>query len=256
VHSVERADNDNAGSDFEKQWRRRFEQFAALRDDDAGIAGWSSSGLEVRFRFFTSLWQGGQSGGLYIDVGCGAGTYSRWLADAGLRVIGVDYSHHALLKAQQRCSNAIAFCAADAAHLPLPNQSVDGVLCFGLLQAVWDSKPAIDEMARIIKPGGQLWIDALNASGLWAFVDTSVRRLRGRPLHLRYEYSRRLMSELRAAGFSDVSRHWLPIMPNSMKRLQTLSESRPFRSVLNSVPAVGALLSHSFVIRGVRGRKQ
>ena len=41
---------DNDGPSFESKWRERFEEFAELRDDDAGIAGWSPSGLETRFR--------------------------------------------------------------------------------------------------------------------------------------------------------------------------------------------------------------
>ena len=43
---------------FEQEWRSRFIEFADLRDDDAGIAGWSTTGLDARFRFFRSLWRG------------------------------------------------------------------------------------------------------------------------------------------------------------------------------------------------------
>ena len=57
--------------DFEDAWRRRFEEFATLRDDDAGIAGWSVSGLDVRFRHFVRAWQGSHLGKTWLDAGCG-----------------------------------------------------------------------------------------------------------------------------------------------------------------------------------------
>jgi ubiquinone/menaquinone biosynthesis C-methylase UbiE len=249
--------NDNSRRrDFEKKWQDRFAEFASLRDDDAGIAGWSSSGLETRFRFFTSLWRGAKAGALYLDAGCGAGTYSRWLADEGLSVIGVDYSHPALAKAKQREATRIAYCAADASRLPFPDNSVDGVLCFGVLQAVWDSEPFVLEMARVLKPGGELWIDALNVRGLRAIWDLTGRRMRGKPMHLRYESSRKLMMTLRNAGFGNLSRHWLPIMPGRLRQLQAVCESKAMQSALDAIPFFGALASHSFVVRGMLKEKR
>ena len=227
-------------------------EFASLRDDDAGIAGWSDWGLQTRFRCFTRLWRGAEPGALYLDAGCGAGTYTRWLAEQGLEVIGADYSHPALLKAAQRGATRIAYCAADTSNLPLADATLDGVLCFGVLQAVWSAQPFVTELARVIKPGGELWIDALNAHALHAMWDMNERRLRGRPMHLRYESPRKLMTILRDAGFGDISRHWLPIMPSRLRRVQPLFESRAVRVAMNTVPGLGALTSHSFVIRAVR----
>src|SRR6266446_2035492 len=111
---------------FEEEWRERFEEFATLREDDAGIAGWSLSGLETRFRFFRRLWHGAAPGSSYLDVGCGAGTYTRWLAEQGLQVIGLDYSQPTLKKARQRISPEIPLCAGDATRLPFADASFDG----------------------------------------------------------------------------------------------------------------------------------
>ena len=129
---------------------------------------------------------------------------------------------------------------------------MDGALCFGVLQAVWNSGPFVTELARVVKPGGEIWIDALNASGLRAAWDLTERRLRGRPMHLRYESPRLLMTALRRAGFSNLSRHWLIIVPSRFQQLQNMCESKLVQSGLRVVPFVGAAISHSFVIRGVR----
>jgi ubiquinone/menaquinone biosynthesis C-methylase UbiE len=247
--------NDPRQRNFEKRWQTRFAEFATLRDDDAGIAGWSHSGLQTRFRFFRSLWRGAKAGATYLDVGCGAGTYSRWLANAGLRVIGVDYSHPTLTKAKQREPGRITYCAADASRLPFADASMDGVLCFGVLQAVWDSEPFVLELARVLKPGGELWIDALNASGLRAMWDLTGRRIRGKPMHLRYESSRVLMTSLRRAGFGNLSRHWLMILPARFQQFQAVAESKLAQSAVGGIPLLGAIASHSFVVRALRERQ-
>lgn len=243
-----------ARASFEKAWRARFLEFARLRDDDAGIAGWSTTGLETRFRFFANLWKGGRRGASYLDVGCGAGTYSRWLADQEIDVIGVDYSLIALVKAKERLDTRVELCAADAGQLPFRSQSVDGALCFGVLQAVYDSERVVRELARVVRPGGDVWIDALNGTSPAASWKLFRRRLKGKPMHLRYESSRALLELMREAGFEQLTRHWLIILPGKAYRLHALVESAPMNWLLRFVPGFGALASHSFLIRGVKAR--
>jgi len=235
------------GSSFEAKWRERFEEFAELRDDDAGIAGWSPSGLETRFRFFTRRWSDPPAAGLWLDIGCGAGTYSRWLHERGLRVVGLDYSQPTLLKARARIPGEIALVAGDAMRLPFADRTFDGALCFGVLQAVSDSAPVVREIARVLMPGALLWIDALNRDGMAARLTELRRTLRGKQRHLRYESAHVLEGCLVDAGLIDVHRYWLPIAPARLQRVQRSLDSRAIVAMLDSIPAAGRLLSHSFV---------
>jgi ubiquinone/menaquinone biosynthesis C-methylase UbiE len=237
---------------FERAWHDRFVEFASVHDDDAGIAGWSTSGLETRLRFFRGLWSPAPRDAIFLDVGCGAGTYTRWLAEQGLRAIGVDYSLPALAKARDRSARGLSYCAADAGHLPFREATFDGALCFGLLQAVSDSTLITRELARVLKPGASLWIDALNRGGLAARATRAGRRLRGRPMHLRYESPKVLAAILEQAGFDGLTRHWLPIVPSRIHRLQPLVESRLARILISRVPPVGELLSHAFLYSAMR----
>jgi SAM-dependent methyltransferase len=237
---------------FEQQWHERFVEFASLRDDDAGIAGWSPSGLEARFRFFRRLWQPVAAGVRYVDVGCGAATYTRWLAAQGVYIVGIDYSHPALIKARSRAPADVPLCAGDATALPFANQSVDGVLCFGVLQAVSGSAAVVRELARVLKPGGELWIDALNRSALAARFERARLRLKGRNMHLRYESRPGVERILREAGFVDPVPHWLPIAPSRLRHLQPMLESRAVGYAMACVPGVGTLLSHAFVFHARR----
>ena len=240
--------------DFEQEWRSRFIEFADLRDDDAGIAGWSTTGLDARFRFFRTLWRGAAPGSIYLDVGCGAGTYTRWLDEQGLSVVGVDYSQPALRKAMARTRAGIPFCSADATRLPFQDASVDGILCLGVLQAMEASEPLVRELARVLRHGGMLWIDGLNYHAFSGWVDRTLRKLRHKPMHLRYESAARLLEILDRAGFARPALDWLPLMPSRLQILQHAFESRFARRLLAALPAVGSVASHSFLISAERRR--
>lgn len=232
---------------FEQHWRRRFEHYAGIRDDDAGIAGWSPTGLAARVRHFERNWRGAAAGGLWADLGCGAGTYTRMLAGQGLRVVGTDYSAPTLVKAAAR-GGAVAWVQADVNRLPFASASLEGVLCFGVMQALSQSEPALAEIARVVRTGGELWVDALNRWCLPHLAAMLWRRLRGRTYHLRYESPWRMRRAARALGLVDVRILWLPILPGRLQRWQPLIESRLAVAALRTVPLLGALFSHSFVL--------
>ena len=237
---------------FEQEWHRRFVEFATLHEDDAGIAGWSLSGLQTRLRFFRRHWRAPVAPALYLDVGCGAGTYARWLAEQGMRVVGLDYSIPTLVKARGRTPQTIGLCAGDALNMPFADAVFDGVLCFGLLQAVSDSGAVVRELARVVKPGGELWIDALNGSGAAARIERARLAWRGKGIHLRYESPRHVAHVLGEAGFGELHRYWLPIVPAQLLRLQAAAESPIARSAFAVLPPLGSLLSHAFVFRAKR----
>jgi SAM-dependent methyltransferase len=239
------------GARFEDQWRTRFEEFADLCDDDAGIAGWTATGLDARIRRFFDLWKPGPPGRRWLDAGCGAGTYTRILLRHGQSVVGVDYSLPTLLKASARgLQGAVA--VADVRQLPFPHEQFDGVLCLGVTQALAGAEPALRELSRLLKPGGQLWIDALNGWCLVHILGTLQRRLLGKPLHLRYESPARLKRLVRECGFTDVQLHWMPIMPAHRRGLQQLVESRHAAWTLRNVPPVGLVISHGFIVHALK----
>ncbi len=243
------------GPRFEEQWRTRFEEFAELRDDDAGIAGWSATGLDARVRRFLRLWKP-SSIGRWLDAGCGAGTYTAILRQRGLEVVAVDYSLPTLRKAALRDLDVLGLLAADVRRLPFGDDQFDGVLCFGVSQALADSQPAIQELARQVKAGGELWVDALNR---WCFANiyqSLRRRYRGRPVHLRYESPWRIKRLLRDHGFTDVRLHWMPIAPGHSQRLQRIIESPAGQGLLHFVLPMGLLLSHSFIVCGTKPFKR
>lgn len=238
--------------DFRARWKSRFEEFASLRDDDAGIAGWTTSGLQTRFRNFRRLWACGERDALWLDIGCGAGTYTRFLKDEGLRVLGIDYSLPALIKARARSAPDIEWIAGDVTRLPLRADSAGGALCFGVLQAIPDSRSALRAIAEAMQASGTLWIDVLNARCLPNRIEVRRRRKAGKAMHLRYETAEAFREALSDCGFDVVGMHWIPIMPARLRRLQSWVEGRPVRWILRRVPAVAAWVSHSILVEARR----
>lgn len=101
-----------------------------------------------------------------LDVGCGAGSNSLFLARAGYRVTGIDLAEGAIAAARARAARAglaVEFRVADALRVPFPRGEFDGALdigCFHTLPIPLRAAYA-RELARLVRPGGSfalLWM--------------------------------------------------------------------------------------------------
>jgi demethylmenaquinone methyltransferase/2-methoxy-6-polyprenyl-1,4-benzoquinol methylase len=92
-----------------------------------------------------------------LDVACGTGTSSACLARSGAQVTGCDFSPGMLDVARTRAPE-IEFVFGDALKLPFEDATFDAAtISFGL-RNVADTRGAIAEMRRVVKPGGRLAI--------------------------------------------------------------------------------------------------
>jgi len=239
-------------SSFERSWKKRFGQYADARDDDAGIAGWSQTGLETRVRNFGALWASSGDGHLWLDAGCGAGTYARFMVSRGKQVVGLDYCYPAVKKAVSRSCDGVAWGVADVKQLPVATGSFDGAICFGVTQALSNSNEVSRELTAAVKPGGEVWIDALNSACLPHLIGRVKRIFLRRDMHLRYESPRQLRRAMADAGLVKLTRYWIPILPWRFHRYQWFFETRGMRWLLHALPLLGSLMSHGFVMKGYR----
>jgi len=99
-----------------------------------------------------------------LDVGCGTGNYSRHLAEAagdGL-VVGLDASAAMLAAAAKRGGGSnLAYLRGDAGALPFGDDQFDAVCCVGVIHSLEDPVKSLDEMVRVLAPGGRLTIMAV-----------------------------------------------------------------------------------------------
>jgi len=99
--------------------------------------------------------QGAQ--GKLLEVGCGAGRYTRAFLHyrPDLQVYGCDISHVALAEARQADpTGRIEYKLGDALNLPYEDAGFDIVVLFDVFEHVTDVGKAADEVARVLKPGG------------------------------------------------------------------------------------------------------
>ncbi len=95
-----------------------------------------------------------------LDAGCGAGGALRLARDAGARVSGLDASAPLLDVARSRVPDA-DLRVGDIEDLPYDDGAFDIVTAFNAVQYAADPKAAVGELARVVRPGGQV------AIGVW-----------------------------------------------------------------------------------------
>jgi 2-polyprenyl-3-methyl-5-hydroxy-6-metoxy-1,4-benzoquinol methylase len=239
-------------SGFEEGWRRRFIDRGRRFDDDAAIAGWTSAGLAARLRNFQRVWPGDRAQALWLDAGCGAGSYTRYLAERGVIPFGLDYSLPSVQKARERSPAGIAWMVGNVKQLPLQRGRLDGALCFGVLQALEQPDEAVAELMSVVKPGGQVWVDVLNSQCLPTLLQGLRAKRSGRPLPLRYHSADRMKELLRSCGADEVRVYWIPILPSRLARLQRWIESRWLRGLLRWIGPLASPFSHAVLLSARR----
>lgn len=96
-----------------------------------------------------------QPGETALQVDGGPGWLARMMLDRGARVTMTDLSNVAVEKARSRGVEALQ-CEIDAGCLPFEDAAFDVVICDSQLEHRFDPDHALDEMARVLRPGGRL----------------------------------------------------------------------------------------------------
>ena len=118
-------------------------------------------------------------GGSVLEVAPGPGYLAIEIAKLGpYRVTGLDISHSFVRIASENARRAgveIDFRQGDAAHQPFPDDSFDFVVCRAAFKNFSDPVGALDEIYRVLKPGGQVSIFDLRKEASMRDVDAEVK---------------------------------------------------------------------------------
>ncbi len=96
-----------------------------------------------------------------IDLACGTGIYARSFAEKNpdRKIIGLDLSwpmlRYGARKARIMGLKNITFMHGDVHQLPIRNSSADAANCCAALHLIPDTPKVLDELSRVIKPGGR-----------------------------------------------------------------------------------------------------
>jgi SAM-dependent methyltransferase len=88
-----------------------------------------------------------------LDVGCGEGQLARRIARLGADVVGIDPTTAQIVEARARAGGP-RYARASVTGLPVRSESIDAVVACLVLEHVEPFEPAIDEIARVLVPGG------------------------------------------------------------------------------------------------------
>jgi SAM-dependent methyltransferase len=143
-----------------KQWNSRA---CGEVDGDKESREYFARVEENRYR--TQEWQktyfpyGDFKGKRVLEIGVGQGTDLLQFARAGASCFGVDITdNHLALAARNFAVNGfeVDLRKADATALPFPDLSLDCVYSFGVIHHIPEADAVINDVYRVLKPGGQL----------------------------------------------------------------------------------------------------
>jgi len=146
-----------------------------------GESGYFADLSRQRFRSHRHLraWintmQAGQS---VLEIGCGVGLDAYEMARRGVQLTAADLTTVAVQTARRRFQSEQLpgqFVCTDAGHLPFPDHQFDCVYSFGVLHHAADTQQCIQEVWRVLKPGGVARIMLYNRHSINEWVHQVTR---------------------------------------------------------------------------------
>jgi len=128
-----------------------------------------------------------ESGAIVLDAGCGPRVHSVRVARAGFRVCAIDISQTMLQEAKARMANAgltsnVEFRQEDLTRLTFPDASFRYVFSWGVIIHIHDVEKALDELARVVEPGGRLALYVTNSKSWDQKLESLLRFALRKPL--------------------------------------------------------------------------
>lgn len=99
----------------------------------------------------------------WLELGCGTGHWTEFFSECGLQLTAVDNSEAMLKIARSKNMENVEFTNADANRLPFPDDHFSGIISITMLEFVDDLGLVLNEIDRVLKPGGTLVLGCLNA---------------------------------------------------------------------------------------------
>ncbi len=142
--------------------------------------------------------------GRVLEIGTGKGRFLVRLARCAARVVTVDLDPAEqrvarLNAAREGLGRRVRYVVADATRLPFADASFNAVVSFNVLHHLRDLEGVLDEVLRVIAPGGTIVLADFDAAGFRIFDRLLASEGRS---HERFRYRwPHIVARIRAAGF-------------------------------------------------------
>jgi len=168
-----------------------------------------------------------QPGERALDVGCGSGVVSDYLASLGARVTGVDVNAEAIDFAECTFRRPnLDFRRALVEDLPYEEGSIDRIYCLEVVEHLYEPQVQnlLGKFRKLMRPGGILTLTTPNYRGFWPALELAMDRLGLAPPMADHQhvtkFHRAKLRELLSPGWN-------------IQRLSTFCTVAPFLSALN-----------------------
>ena len=125
---------------------------------------WPEGSILERFVPYPEL-----KGKSVLEVGCGMGLVASHIARAGARLTAIDMTPRAVFATRTRLEQAKlegTVLEMDAEDMQFPNHSFDVVITWGVIHHSGNMQKVLDEIWRVLKPGGHAYVMIYNRNSL------------------------------------------------------------------------------------------
>jgi SAM-dependent methyltransferase len=178
----------------------------------------------------------------WLDVGCGAGTLMRAAGTLGWRVIGTEVAPAA---AEAVRSAGLDVRVGELGALPLEPAGFDVVSLVEVVEHVPDPAALLTEAARLVRPGGAVYLTTPHARGISARLLGTRWSVVAPPEHLQLFSASGITAVLRGAGLEVRSLRTHAVNPYELMRaVRPRAGAAPFRTTETSYRLNEALSSN------------
>lgn len=120
-----------------------------------------------------TIWQTDENN--ILDAGCGNGVNSLRLVERGFQVTASDFSDEALKLCKVNLTDngledKVELLKEDLLSLTFENNRFQNTLCWGVLMHIYEIEKALNELCRVIKPGGSLVICEVSKNAMDSII--------------------------------------------------------------------------------------
>jgi len=169
---------DNEYTEYVKDFYRKIEDYdwVDVTDHFRGLESFLHKSREKQIRKLIKQYS---TNGHYLDVGCGTGLLLRHLPKGS---IGIDINPRHVERAKKYAADAEVF-LGDVESMEFPEQNFSNVIFTEVLEHLVHPEKTLDEIKRVLKPGGILIGSTPGLSVIWKFRFLSSTHYHNEPFH-------------------------------------------------------------------------
>ena len=154
--------------------------------------------------FLANLLANYQAKGKVLDIGCGFGFFLEALDKGKYNTYGIDISEFAIEQAKQRSKAHLTVQSADE-RFPYRDDLFEAVTMFDVIEHISNYRYALEEIYRVLKPGGYAFVITANSNSLLRKILRKQWYWYKDPTHIHLFSPKSLRQSLMDTGFTSIT---------------------------------------------------